>query len=71
MGERLRRGERRARWAIETAHQLGMTLPAIEAAMDVRAKSRSWRDQFCDQSCRCTQRNKFAITISMVRVRRE
>ena len=47
-----------ARWAIETAHQLGMTLPAIEAAMDVRVKSQAGETNFATKVV-AAQRNKF------------
>ena len=47
-----------ARWALETAHQLGFNLPAIQAAFDVRLASQSGETNFATKIV-AAQRNKF------------
>ncbi len=47
-----------ARWALETAEQLGFTLPAIQASFDVRKASQQGETNFATKIV-AAQRNKF------------
>lgn len=47
-----------ARWTLESAHELGIPLPAIEAAFDVRLKSQTGETNFATKLL-AAMRNKF------------